>query len=190
LSARQYTAENARATGAAFVALLKLDAQDAEVLRLRQAWFDDFRRALAEADTPERLAAFKPAIEQLKKDFGTGTDALQQALAQATAAVEARELARLEAISGTLVLNAYPWGNVESVVDQSNNQPVALPKERSTPLRLKIPAGTYRVTFKHPQVGKPVALVASVTAKKDQVANAQFPTLTADAYLKRAGYAQ
>jgi hypothetical protein len=192
LASGQFTPENVRATTAAFAALLKLDPKDAEVLRLRQGWFADFRRALAAADSPERLAAIRPAVEQAKKDLAGDPDvgALQLALTQAVAAVETKERERLAAISGTLVLNAYPWGNVESVVDQSSNQPVALPKERSTPLRLTVPAGTYRITFKHPQVGKPVALVASVTAKKDQVANAQFPTLTAAAYLKRAGYAQ
>jgi len=33
-------------------------------------------------------------------------------------------------------------------------------------------------------------MVASVVAKKEQVSTAAFPTLTASAYLKRAGYAQ
>ena len=82
------------------------------------------------------------------------------------------------------------WAAVESVVDQGSGQAVALPQERSTPLRLVVPAGTYRITFRHPQAGTPVALAASVEAKKVQVANASFPTLTARDYLKRAGYAK
>jgi serine/threonine-protein kinase PpkA len=115
---------------------------------------------------------------------------LQNELTAAGVAVAEKEKQRLAAISGTLLLNAYPWADVESVVDQTSNKAVALPRDRATPLRIVVPAGTYRVTFKHPQVRAPVALVASVEAKKQQVANATFPTLSAREYLKRAGYAQ
>ena len=145
------------------------------------------------ADTPERLAGFKPALDELKKALGANAAdlaPLQDSLAQVTAAVEARERERIAAMSGTLVLNAFPWANVDSVVDQGTNQPVALPKDRATPLRITLPAGTYRITFKHPAVGKPVVTVASVTAKQEQAANGRFATIGANDYLKRAGYAQ
>ena len=66
----------------------------------------------------------------------------------------------------------------------------ALPNGITVNGQLTVPAGTYRVTFKHPSVPKPVVLVANVEAKKDQVANGTFPTLTARDFLKRAGYAQ
>jgi serine/threonine-protein kinase PpkA len=193
LAGRQFTAERAKSIGAAFAALEKLDTSDAEALRLRQTFVADFGRAIATADSPERLAAFAPALAELKRQLGAGADdiaTLQSNLASAAAALEAKERERIAALSGTLMLNAYPWGDVDSVVDQASGKPVALPKDRSTPLRLVIPAGTYRVTFKHPRVGKPVVLVAGVEAKKEQVANASFPTLTARDYLKRAGYAQ
>jgi serine/threonine-protein kinase PpkA len=193
VASRQYSAENARAVGTALAALLGADANDADAIRLRQQYADDFRRALAAADTPARLAALKPVLDELEKTLGANAAevaALQEALAQAAAVAEARERERLAAISGTLTLNAYPWGNVESVIEQSSNQAVALPKDRSTPLRLVVPQGAYRVTFKHPSVAKPVVVVANVAAKQERAANGSFPTLTASDYLKRAGYAQ
>ena len=193
LARRQYTAENAKAFGVALSALVKLHAADADAARLRQQYLEDFRRALAAADTPDRLAGFKPALDELKKSLGAGAAdvaALQENFTQAAAAVEAKERARLAEISGTLVLNAYPWANVESVVDQGTNKALVLPRDRATPLRLNVQAGTYRVTFKHPSVAKQVVLVATVVAKKEQAANGSFPTLTARDYLKRAGYAQ
>jgi serine/threonine-protein kinase PpkA len=193
LASGQLGAENARAIGAGVAELLKADPQDAEALRLREGFLAAIAGAIAAADSPERLTLLEPVLAQARQQLGAeaaDVAALQATFEQARSTAEERERARIAAISGTLLLNAYPWADVDSVVDQGSGKAVALPRDRATPLRLSVPAGTYRVTFKHPQVPKTVALVASVTAQKVQVANASFPTLTSRDYLKRAGYAQ
>ena len=193
LASGQFTAESARGVGEAINSLLKVDPQDAEALRYRSSFVASVTRSIADADTPERLATLAPVIDQEKQQLGaTSPDvsALQNAYVLAGRTVAEKERVRIAALSGTLLLNAYPWADVASVVDQGSSKAVELPRDRATPLRLSVPAGTYSVTFKHPQAGKPVVLVASVQAQKVQVANASFPTLTARDYLKRAGYAQ
>jgi hypothetical protein len=85
------------------------------------------------------------------------------------------------------VLNAFPWGTVESILD-ANRQPVALPANTTTPVVLTLPAGNYVVTFRHPSVGKAAQVIARVEAKKRASANATFPTLTAQDYFTRAGW--
>jgi serine/threonine-protein kinase PpkA len=193
LARRQLNPDSAGAIAGALGGLLAANAQDAEALKLREQFVAALSAAIAGADTPERLAALGPVVDAAGQGLGPRTveiTSLQNELTAAGVAVAEKEKQRLAAISGTLLLNAYPWADVESVVDQTSNKAVALPRDRATPLRIVVPAGTYRVTFKHPQVRAPVALVASVEAKKQQVANATFPTLSAREYLKRAGYAQ
>jgi hypothetical protein len=85
------------------------------------------------------------------------------------------------------VLNAFPWGNVESVVD-SNRQQIPLPPDASTPLVLNVPAGNYVITFRHPKANKPVQVIAKVEARKRVSANAAFPTISSKEYFTRAGW--
>jgi len=105
---------------------------------------------------------------------------------QARAKVAQAETARLEAERGELVLNAYPWGKVESVLD-ANRQPIKLPEDATTPITLKLPAGSYKVTFAHPQARKPVQVIATVIAQKRGAANATF-TVSTQEYFTRAGW--
>jgi serine/threonine-protein kinase PpkA len=172
--------------------LLEADPRDADALRVRDALIASVSDAVEVADSNERLQGLRPVVEKVGSAFAASSPlaaALQVRFADATRAMQEKERARLAAISGTLLLNAYPWATIESIVDQASGQAIALPQERSTPLRLTVPAGTYRITFRHPKAGQPIALAASVQAQKVQEANATFPTLTARDYLKRAGYA-
>jgi serine/threonine-protein kinase PpkA len=193
LARGQLSADSAGAIGGALGGLLQADPQDADALRLREQFVAALSAAIAAADAPARLTALEPVIAAAEKGLGARSvemTSLRAEQAAATKALAEKEQARLASISGTLLLNAYPWADVESVVDQASNQTVTLPRDRATPLRITLPQGTYRVTFRHPQVRAPVALVATVAAQKQQVANATFPTLSARDYLKRAGYAQ
>ena len=88
------------------------------------------------------------------------------------------------------MLNAFPWANIESVVEQSTGRSIKLPADTATPLALPLPAGTYRVTFRHPDARQPVVRVAGLEAKKTQQVSASFPTIKVDDYLRRAGYAR
>ena len=98
-----------------------------------------------------------------------------------------RRAARLAEQTGELVLNAYPWGTVESVVD-SNRKPVALPGDATTPLVLSLPAGSYVITFRHPQANKAAQVIARVEAQKRATANAAFSSISAQEYFSRAGW--
>src|SRR5690606_36699470 len=64
--------------------------------------------------------------------------------------------AELAAQTGSLVINALPWGTVDQVLDASR-KPVSLPADRTTPLTLTLPAGSYYVTLSHPNSAKTVS---------------------------------
>ncbi len=97
----------------------------------------------------------------------------------------AQQKAEAAARNGELVINALPWGNVEKVLNAAR-EPVVLPEDRSTPMRLSLPAGSYYITVRHPEVGKSVSVFARVKPKTNSQVAATFSTLTADAYLRHA----
>jgi len=50
-----------------------------------------------------------------------------------------------------LLLSATPWGDIEKIIDASNQQPVTLSDDkRSTPTRLSLDPGSYLITLKGP----------------------------------------
>jgi serine/threonine-protein kinase PpkA len=102
------------------------------------------------------------------------------------AELQAKRDAELAAQNGELVINATPWGTVDRVLDASR-KPVELPAERTTPLRLTLPAGSYYVTLTHPDSRKSVSAFARVKAGQRSQANAAFPSLSSEEYLKNAG---
>ncbi|WP_386067169.1 protein kinase [Tahibacter sp. UC22_41] len=174
---------------AALAPLLAANPTDAEALALRKrlaettvaaqraatslADFDAFAGFLRSND---KLLAGEPAVAALQRDAAALRDKLDQV-----------ERERLAALQGELVLNAQPWAQVESIVD-GNRKAIALPAEASTPLALKLPAGNYVITFRHPQASKPVSVIAKVEAQRRAVANAAFPTISAEDYFSRAGW--
>jgi serine/threonine-protein kinase PpkA len=186
------SADDAGKAAAVIAALLAVDPADADAGAARDAILAAALRNVAAADSQATLASASEVLRKLDpllpRDAAARTT-VREAIASATQAVTARERERIAANSGTLLLNAYPWADVESIVDQASGSSITLPKDRSTPLRIVVPAGTYRISFRHPQAGKPVVLVAGVQAKMSQSANASFPTITARDYLRRAGYA-
>lgn len=101
-------------------------------------------------------------------------------------ALRAQRDAAIEAQKGELVINALPWGFVDQVLDDTR-KPVALPEDRSTPLRLTLAAGSYYVTLRHPGSSKTVSAFARVQARQRSQTSASFPTLSAEEYLKNAG---
>ena len=192
LALRQLNADTARKIGFAIAELQKLDPNDADALAYREQFVRGIGTVIERAARPQDLAPLAPVLEQLRSQLGANASdvtALAQALGARSRAIEQAERERVAASSGWLVLNATPWANVESVVDQGSGKPVELGAERSTPLRLNLVEGTYRVTFKHPNESRSVVQVATVRAKQSQTASANFPNLTAADYLKRAGYA-
>ncbi|MGH8123393.1 MAG: protein kinase domain-containing protein, partial [Rudaea sp.] len=76
---------------------------------------------------------------------------------------------------GELLLNAQPWANVESILDEQL-QAVKLPADASTPFALLLPVGKYVIIFRNPLAEKPVQVVAVIEANKRTRANAVFAT--------------
>ena len=72
------------------------------------------------------------------------------------------------------------------MTDAQRKTTVTLPTDRLTPMRLRIPAGVYRISFKHPG-GARVSTQATVKAKSETTASAAFTSLDAKEYLRRAG---
>ncbi len=93
--------------------------------------------------------------------------------------------AEVAAETGTLVINALPWGTVDQVLDASR-KPVPLPSDRTTPLSLTLPAGSYYVTLSHPDSRKTVSAFVRVIAGKSSQSRGSFPTLSAEEYIKNA----
>ncbi|HET6603542.1 MAG TPA: protein kinase [Xanthomonadaceae bacterium] len=190
--AEQYpTVESTRAQAAALSELLEIDPDDREVRAYRDTFLGGVLRSIYAAETEQQLQALAPLIEAIEKGLpeDPSVSALSKDFAAKSEQIVELERERLAATRGVLVIDAHPWAEVVAVVDQGSGKNVTLPKERSTPMRLDLPAGTYRLSLRHPDVAAPVALVATVQAKTARTSTARFPTLRTEDFLRRAGYA-
>lgn len=75
---------------------------------------------------------------------------------------------------GTLALTALPWGTVRSVLDDATGEPVPLPRGLTTPLRLDLPPGRYRVEVASGVGPETRRLVVEVRAGQTRVETVQF----------------
>lgn len=193
LAKRVLNVDTAKDIGTAIAGLQQLDPNDIEARRYRDQFLGGVIRVLESSDQPQELDAVEAVINQIKAQLGERSEDVRLVVSELNLRrkqVEQAEQARMAALSGVLVLNATPWATVESVVEAGSGQSVSLPSERSTPLRISLPQGSYRVTFKHPSVGRSVVQVVEVKAKSTQLSQANFGALTATDYLKRAGYGE
>ncbi|MGQ0798892.1 MAG: protein kinase domain-containing protein [Pseudomarimonas sp.] len=193
LAKRPLTVTDVRDVSTSLQTLLKADPADAEALVLRDQLVKGLALDVATVDAVAGITSLAPLIEQVEKSMGAGAADVRKLVVDFAArktAIEAREAEAQLARQGVLVLNAFPWANIESVVEQASGRPIKLPTDSATPLALPLPAGTYRVTFRHPDSRQPVVRVAGLEAKKTQQVSASFPTIKADDYLRRAGYAR
>ena len=189
LSGQAPGAQQLRTASDAIASLLASDAADKEAQQLRKRWIDVVDGELQSAETPAQFDALATLLTEQKKNVGADPafEKVVESLPALRAKVAAAEQAKLEAQRGQLVLNAYPWGKVESVLD-ANRQPVALPADATTPFTLTLPAGSYVITFRHPDAAKPAQVIAKVEAQKRSTANAAFTTISAQEYFSRAGW--
>ena len=81
-----------------------------------------------------------------------------------------------------------PWRDPQRGRLLVNDMVLEDPATFTTPLRLKVPAGVYTITYRHPSVGRTATKVAQVQAQKSVTSSASFPSLTSQDYLKRAGW--
>jgi hypothetical protein len=169
--------------------LLRANALDVDAVTARSRLYAVLDESLAAATSTAELDTTAAALRQAQAVFVNEPKAqeLAQRVEQARSRIAAEEQARLAALAGELVIDAYPWATVASVVD-ANKQAVALPADATTPLRLKVPAGVYTITFRHPQVSRAATKVAQVQAQKTVSSAASFPSISSQDYLKRAGW--
>jgi tRNA A-37 threonylcarbamoyl transferase component Bud32 len=169
--------------------LLAPGGADKESLALRDQLLEALARQMTEATTTAEFDPLAKLLDGRENLFrsAAGYAPLMQSQAGLRSRIADAEQARLAAQTGELVLNAYPWGTVETVLD-SNRKPVALPGDATTPVILKLPAGSYVITFRHPRVEKAAQVIVKVEAKKRVSANATFTTISAQDYFSRAGW--
>lgn len=189
LSAPAPTTEQLRAAADELATLLAQNTGDKEAFTLRTRLIEALGAELQRAQGIAQFDAIAALLKDKEKLLGTDPAfaALAASLGGTRAKVAQAEQARAEAERGTLVLNAYPWGKVESVLD-ANRQPVALPADATTPVVLTLPAGSYVITFRHPQSSKPAQVIAKVEAQKRATANATFTSISTQEYFSRAGW--
>lgn len=167
-------------------ALLKRNPKDVDAGTARQRLLDALRESADSATDLPGLGGLDALFADYRRSFGEDPEMTATANA-ARARLEQEERARLAATAGDLVLLALPWGEVESVTDLQRKSTMALPADRVTPLRLHLPAGVYRVSFKHPSGARSTAQ-ATVKAGAETVSSAAFAALDAKEYLRRAGF--
>ena len=189
LAASDLSIEQLRVVARDLGDLLASDPQNAATLSLRTHFVAELHDTLTSETDPAAFDARAGFVKETAKLFSGDKkyDELAASLPALRTKVAEAEKARLEAERGELVLNAYPWGNVESIVD-ANREKITIPSDASTPLVMTLPAGSYVITFRHPKAAKPVQVIAKVEARKRVAANAMFPTISAKEYFSRAGW--
>jgi tetratricopeptide (TPR) repeat protein len=164
-----------------------LDDNGRDVGPLRKRLVDALAADVGDASNVGAIDAVLAATRSARSGLGSlpALAAIEQDAGRRRNTLEQQRRAEADAQKGELVINALPWGNVEEVLNAAR-EPISLPQDRSTPLRLNVPAGSYYVTVRHPEVGKSVSVFARVKAHDRSEATASFPTLSADAYLRHA----
>ncbi|MGB0135104.1 protein kinase domain-containing protein [Dokdonella sp.] len=186
LQNRPMNAEDASAAAQAILTLREVDA--AASARFEAQLEKVLANDVQNARTLEAGIANLEAVEAVASRLD-GSSRLATITATAQASVTALKNQRDQeaaARNGELVINALPWGLVDQVLDASR-KPVELPSERSTPMLLTVPAGSYYITLRHPESSKAVSAFARVTAGKRSQTSGSFPTLSAEEYINRAG---
>ncbi len=102
-------------------------------------------------------------------------------------ALAARRQAEEEAArAGRLALDAMPWGELVKLTG-SDGKTVTLPEQRTTPLLLTLPEGSYTLALKSPG-GETREVGANVKRGQLSVAKLEFAALDPDLLLREAGY--
>ncbi len=88
--------------------------------------------------------------------------------------------------TGTLVIAAAPWAEVVGVTDGDGN-PVVLPDDATTPLRLALPPGHYIVTLSHPDRDATWSEQIELSEGETRRTTSTAVEMTSDDFLARYG---
>jgi eukaryotic-like serine/threonine-protein kinase len=91
-------------------------------------------------------------------------------------------------LPGQLVINAFPWAQVTSVVNAEGVE--QLPGGGETPLVLSLSPGTYKVSLSNPYSKKSVVLDANVATGKTSRLQAELDRVDAASYIDGLGIGQ
>lgn len=132
--------------------------------RVRRSALEDTDALIAQRRYDDAALLVSAALENFGKDAEFGRRRRTLASLQARPAGSTAASAQ-----GTLAINAIPWANVESVTSVGDGRAVAIDGDATTPLRLSLPAGEYRIVLRDPsgtgtsQVGATVKAGDSVS---------------------------
>jgi tRNA A-37 threonylcarbamoyl transferase component Bud32 len=90
------------------------------------------------------------------------------------------------AASGTLVIDALPWGQVSEVVDASGTRR-AIGGAADTPLALELPAGDYTIRVRNPSFADTLSLTATVRPGAVERRLVEFRRVDAADYFRKTG---
>ena len=166
--------------------LLKANVRDVDAQTARQRLLDALRESAEGAADTAALDQVEALFQRYRKAFADEAAPVAATFQSARNRLAEESRVRLAATAGDLVLLALPWGEVDSVTDVQRKIAVELPVDRVTPLRLRVPAGVYRITFKHPS-GARSSAQATVKAKTETLSSAAFAALDEKEYVRRAG---
>lgn len=169
-------------------ALLTANPRDVDVLTARRSLLNALEESMVAVGTVAEIDALSTLADGYRTRFPTDAaiEKYRADLARTRERIVAAERTRIEATAGDLVLMAYPWGKVESLND-STRKAVPLPADATTPLRLRLPAGQYRVVFSHPDGGRSTEQLIQVKQGALVTATARFSRMDAQEYRRRAG---
>ena len=85
---------------------------------------------------------------------------------------------------GDLILDALPWGRVVAIVGP-DGQEEDLGESLFTPVRLSLPAGSYRVILENPAVEQPANFWVQVSPSVVRTKVYEFEPIDADAYFEK-----
>jgi serine/threonine protein kinase len=155
-----------------------------------------------EVTTSEKLSSFISAITAQAGQSSSGNEydealvlldhALRiypgnDRLLQSRSSVEQGQSDWIAAISGTLAIDAAPWGRVTEIRGP-DNQVVELPANTATPFTMTLPQGPYSITVAGGDAGSLVELSAAVIPQHTVVRRADLNLMTSQAYFERSGW--
>lgn len=169
--------------------LLAADADDQATLGLRTRAIEAMGKRLQAAPNPEDFDVMTRFVQGRGPEWSADPAwaGMLRDLPSWRAKIVAAAQAQAAANAGELLLNATPWARVDAVADGSGRA-MALPDDNTTPLLLKLPAGTYSVVFRQPLDGKSKQLTVGVEAQKRATLSAAFAAPSAQEYFKHAGF--
>jgi len=105
---------------------------------------------------------------------------------EAQQAAQAAPVAAAPVASGTLVIDALPWGEVTEVVQPDGTRRI-MDGPAVTPLALELPPGEYTVRVRNPGFAQPLSVTATVKPAAVERRLLEFRRMDASDYFRRTG---